>query len=285
MKITRLVIVSGMSGAGKSTALNVLEDSGFFCVDNLPVALIPKFLELIEQTGEVDKAALVIDVRGKDFLKDFSKIHRSLQEEGYEIELLFFTATDEMLIRRFSETRRRHPMARGESPNEGIEKEHELLKDIKDLSNHVIDTSDYNVHDLKDYLKELLRVKKDEKLILNLISFGYKYGIPSDADIVMDVRFIQNPYFIDELKGKNGTDKEVRDFVIDKADKVGFIDKLYDFLDFTLPLYRKEGKTYLTVAVGCTGGRHRSVALIEEFQGRLKKDFLTIRVKHKDLDK
>ncbi len=219
MNEIRLVVLSGPSGSGKSTAIKVLEDLGFFCVDNLPVTLLPKFLELLAQSGEISKVAAVVDVREREFLKEFPAIFSSVKEAGYKGELIYLEASDEALVRRFSETRRRHPLAIDESPLEGIVSERALLKELKAQADEVLDTTNFNVHQLKEVLRDYFSGPvSHEKMVINLVSFGYRYGIPADADLVIDVRFLPNPYFVDTLKGLDGTDERVREFVISSSE-------------------------------------------------------------------
>ncbi len=286
MKKIRVVILSGPSGAGKSTAIKVLEDIGFFCVDNLPVTLLPKFLELLDQSGEISKVATVVDVREREFLRDFPRIFENLKKGGYRAELIYLEASDEAILRRFSETRRRHPLAVKESPVEGIVQEREILKDVKTLADRIIDTTNFNVHQLREVIKEVFTGPVSlEKIVVNIISFGYRYGIPADADLVFDVRFLPNPYFVDSLKGFNGLDQKVREFVLARKETIEFVDRLKGFIDYLIPFYWKEGKSYLTVAIGCTGGKHRSVVVAEYLTEVLKHDVAILRKRHRDIEK
>jgi RNase adapter protein RapZ len=286
MKEFRLVILSGPSGAGKSTAMNVLEDMHFFCVDNLPVTLLPTFLELSLQSREIARLANVIDVREREFLKDFPAIFENISTGRHELELLYLEASDQALVRRFSETRRKHPLAHDESPLEGINRERALLEGVKLKADKIIDTSDFNVHQLKEAIKEhFAGPNSREKITINLISFGYRYGIPPDVDLVMDVRFLPNPYFVDAFKELDGSNKGVRDFVLGNTEARGFSEKFLALLDYLIPLYWKEGKAYLTIAIGCTGGKHRSVAMVDYFSGSIKSHTCTVRSRHRDLEK
>ena len=286
MKDIRLIVISGPSGTGKSTAIKSLEDLGFFCVDNMPSALLPKFMELLSQSREINKVAAVVDVREGEFLKGFIPAFNDLKVAGYSVEIIFLEASDEALVRRFSETRRRHPLAASESPLEGIQRERELLKDLKANADKVIDTSGFNVHQLRDLIKEYFSGPVSrEKMTVNFISFGYRFGVPADADLVLDVRFLPNPYFVDPLKWLDGTDGKVREFVLSNDKTIEFLGKAKDFLSYLMPLYWKEGKSYLTVAVGCTGGRHRSVVVIEELAGSFGSDMVTSRKRHRDIQK
>ncbi len=286
MKEFRLVILSGPSGAGKSTAMNVLEDMHFFCVDNLPVTLLPTFLELSLQSREIARLATVIDVREREFLNDFPAIFEKISTGRHTVELLYLEASDQALVRRFSETRRKHPLAYEESPLEGIKRERLLLEGVKLKADKIIDTSDFNVHQLKEAIKEHFAGHDSrEKITINLISFGYRYGIPPDVDLVMDVRFLPNPYFVDAFKELDGRNKGVREFVLDNSEARGFSEKFLTLLDYLIPLYWKEGKAYLTIAIGCTGGKHRSVAIVDYFSECIKSHTCTVRKRHRDLEK
>ena len=286
MKQGKIIIISGLSGSGKSTAIKALEDVGFFCVDNLPVALLPKFLEL--RTGsnsEISKLALVMDIREKGFLSTYSDILDGLSKQGRRFEILFLEASEEILLRRYSQTRMQHPLARGKSLLEAIRDEKEQLKGLKQIANKVIDTSHYNVHELKAViLGYVLKVVHTGHLEVHVLSFGYKYGVPYDADLVIDVRFLPNPYFVPELKGLDGTAPEVRTFVKKWDETNIFLKKYLDLLDYLVPLYKKEGKSHLTVAVGCTGGRHRSIVIADEIFQHLKKKIDRINLVHRDIE-
>ncbi|MBI5642446.1 MAG: RNase adapter RapZ [Deltaproteobacteria bacterium] len=280
----RLVVLSGPSGSGKSTAIKALEDLGFFCVDNMPVALLPKFMELLAQSGEITKVAAVVDIRERNFLKGFTPVFNELKESGYKAELVYLESSDESLVRRFSETRRRHPLADSETPLDGVTREREILTEVKANADKVVDTTDFNVHQLRDYIKEYFSGPVTrEKMSVNLISFGFRYGIPTDADLVIDIRFLPNPYFISSLKWLDGKDLKVREFVLSKDETKEFLVKLRGFIDYLLPLYWKEGKSYLTIAIGCTGGRHRSVVITEVLAEELDSDMVVARKRHRDI--
>ena len=266
MKNLRIVIVTGLSGSGKSTALRALEDIGFFCVDNLPIMLLPKFLDM--QTGtssEVSKIALVMDLREKHFLENHINVLSRLKKKKYNIEILFLDTNDDFLLRRFSETRRLHPLSEGKTILESIKLERNKLQELKEMAGNVIDTSNYSVHQLKEHVQRLcLAPGKVRKLLINLISFGYRFGLPPDADIVMDVRFLPNPYFVKDLKEYNGNETTVEEYVMQWDDTEQFLSNLFKMMTFLTPLYEKEGKSYLNIAIGCTGGKHRSVVILNQ---------------------
>jgi UPF0042 nucleotide-binding protein len=286
LKQGKIIIITGLSGSGKSTAIKALEDVGFFCVDNLPVVLLPKFLELRKGSdSEISKLALVMDIREKGFLSTYSDILDRLCKQGYRFEILFLEASEEILLRRYSETRMQHPLAGGKSLLEAIRNEGEQLKGLKRIADKVIDTSHYNVHELKAViLGHVLKVVDTGHLEVQVLSFGYKYGIPYDADLVIDVRFLPNPYFVSELGGLDGTAPGVQAFVKKWDETHIFLKKYLDLLDYLVPLYKKEGKSYLTVAVGCTGGRHRSIVIANEIFQHLKKKIDRINLVHRDIE-
>ncbi len=281
LKPMRIVIVTGVSGAGKSTALRALEDVGFYCVDNMPLPLLPRFVELLMAAGEAEQAALVVDAREGDFLHGYSEAFQNLRSLGHQVEVLFLEASDDTLVRRFSETRRRHPLA-GDDLREGIERERELLRGLREEPGAVmVDTANLNVHQLKGVIQERYR-RTSDVLGVTLLSFGFKHGLPAEADLVLDVRFLPNPYFVEALSGSTGEEAAVSSFVLDNADAREFLERSEGLLTFLLPRAEREGKAYLTVAVGCTGGRHRSVAVVQELAKRLpKRHPLTVR--HRDL--
>ncbi len=285
MKDIRLVILSGPSGSGKSTAINALEDLGYFCVDNLPVSLLPKFMELLEQSSEITKVAVVVDVREREFLKGFTLVFSSLKEAGYNVELLYLESDDDAIVRRFSETRRRHPLAGEESPLEGVVKERELLVEVKFHADRVVDTTAFNVHQLREVITQYYTGPVGLEMTLNLMSFGFRYGVPMEADIVKDIRFLPNPYFDEPLKALDGTDASVVDFVLSSPETKEFLIRLKDFLSYLMPLYCKEGKSYLTVAIGCTGGRHRSVVVADMLMKELDLKGVAVRRRHRDMEK
>jgi UPF0042 nucleotide-binding protein len=278
----RIVVVTGVSGAGKSTAVRALEDLDFFCVDNLPLPLCEKFVELISAQGETNKAALVMDVREGEFLAGVGDVLRALKAKGHPVEVLFLDASDDALLRRFSETRRRHPLA-DDDLRSGILKERAMLKELREEASAVVDTTRLNVHELKGIIQERYG-RATGALSLTLLSFGYKHGLPVEADIVLDARFLPNPYFVDALTARSGLDEDVARFVMGTDDGVEFAKRIEDLLAFSLPRFEREGKAYVTVAVGCTGGRHRSVALAEELGRRLGSRW-SLTVRHRDLDR
>lgn len=282
----RFVVVTGMSGGGKSTALRMLEDVGFYCVDNLPVPLIEKFVELIATPGgEVTKVALGLDVRADQAFEDVQKILEKLKANGYSFEILFMEANDKTLLKRYKETRRVHPLSPDGRIEDGIKKERKILSDIREKSDYVIDTSNLLTRELKEELERIF-VQNEEynSLMVTILSFGFKHGIPADADLVFDVRFLPNPFYIDELKYKTGNDKEVQDYVMGFPEAHQFMDKLTDMMLFLIPNYIKEGKYQLVIGIGCTGGKHRSVTLANALYERLKdQGNYSIKLTHRDV--
>ncbi len=283
----QVVILTGVSGSGKSTALRALEDAGFYGVDNLPILFLDKLLELSGHTaGEVSRIALVVDAREQRFLADAPQVIDEVRRKGNDVQVLFLDASDESLVRRYSETRRRHPLA-GETGTvpDGIAAERRALADIEALADEVIDTTSLNVHELKQLVTRRFAAGEGARLGVTLVSFGFRFGIPAHADMVVDVRFLPNPFFIPELKPHPGTDPRVSGFVLGQPDAKAFLERLGDLLSFLLPRYRAEGKSYLTLAVGCTGGKHRSVALAAALAERLEASGQPVRLWHRDLDK
>lgn len=281
--MVRIVVITGFSGSGKSTAIKALEDEGFYCVDNLPVALFPKFVELCEDSGEISRIAIGVDVRGGDFLKSSPEVLCRLNSEGHDVEIIFLESSDEVLVSRFSETRRIHPLAPSGQVLDGISKEKEILSQLRKDANKIIDTSGFNVHQLKRIISDYVREDAfSKKMMLNIVSFGFKYGPLYEADVVMDVRFLPNPNFVDELKSLTGEDKDVADFVMKSDRAEGFMERFSGMINYLLPEYIAEGKSYLTIGVGCTGGRHRSVAVAEALAGRLIDGDYEKRVLHRD---
>jgi UPF0042 nucleotide-binding protein len=279
-----IVVVTGLSGAGKSTAIKVFEDLGYYCVDNLPPVLLPKIVDVVsEARGEGAQVALGMDIRGKEFLPALSRVLDELPGGRSAVHVLFLDAADEVLVRRFSETRRKHPLAAKGGALGAIRKERDILTSLREMADAVIDTSHFNVHQLRDALVQRYRREGAGDLKVTVISFGYRYGIPVEADMVVDVRFLANPNFVPALKRFTGLDRGVRDHVLGTRATKGFLRRLSDLLLFLLPLYRKEGKAYFTLGVGCTGGRHRSVAIAEALGDILGKGREAAVVIHRDL--
>lgn len=275
------IILTGLSGAGKSVALNALEDIGFFCVDNLPTSLIRSFVDLCQKTPSITKIALGVDIRERKFLTNFAETISSLKKIQ-KVEIIFLEAKKEILIRRFKETRRPHPLG-DKDLKRALNREGRQLSGIRQLADRIIDTSSLSPHDLRKTISKLYVREKTMPLSVTLISFGYKYGIPAEADLLFDVRFLPNPNFIEELKPLTGMTAKVKDFVFKQKDSVHFLEKLYSLLDFVIPLYRKEGRSYLIIGIGCTGGRHRSPALAEEVKKFLRGKKVAVSVIHRDI--
>lgn len=268
----RFVVVTGMSGSGKRTAMKMLEDVGFYCVDNLPVALIEKFVDLITMpNSEISKVALGLDVRADQSFGDAQRILTQLKESGYPLEILFMEASDSVLLKRYKETRRLHPLSPEGRVEEGVHKERDILQGIRQKADYIIDTSNLLTRELKEEIDHIfVRNEEYNSLMVSVLSFGFKNGIPADADLVFDVRFLPNPFYIDELKHKTGNDKEVQDYVMSFPEAGEFLQKLVDMLEFLIPNYVKEGKHQLVIGIGCTGGKHRSVTLANELYDRMK---------------
>ena len=326
MKNIRVILISGLSGSGKTTAIKALEDIGFYCVDNLPILLLPKFIELCEQSGgKISKVAVVEDIRGeasypgspqipdpagggtgsgqasgseqariateeKDFLKDSRRIIQDLKKEGYPIEILFLESSNPILIRRFSETRRQHPLAVGGSIREGLRLERERLQSIRDMALQVIDTSQLNVHQLKEKIQQYAQEGNPlGQMTVTLLSFGYSFGIPFEADLLMDVRFLPNPYFVEELKRLTGDHPKVAEYVLQWEETKEFLRHIQKLIRFLLPLYERERRTHLTIAVGCTGGRHRSIVIVNHLAEMLRDEVIKrgvfLSVQHRDAEK
>jgi UPF0042 nucleotide-binding protein len=281
------IVVTGMSGAGKSAASRCLEDLGFFCIDNLPAALIPKVAELCAQTEKrIDRVALVVDAREGRFLDALFDILVDLRREGHEVRMVFLDASDEVLVRRFSESRRPHPLAPGGSALEGIRAERNRLAHLKAKADLVIDTSSFTVHEFRKLLAtSFLDLPAPPRTVLALISFGYRYGLPVDADLVFDARCLPNPHFVEPLRPLTGMAQGVVDYVLGSAQSRAFLDHIQGFLTFALPLYVHEGKAYLTIVIGCTGGRHRSVVLVEELARRMREMGHEVSVRHRDMER
>ncbi len=307
MKNIRVILISGLSGSGKTTAIKALEDIGFYCVDNLPILLLPKFIELCEQSsGKIPKVAVVEDIRGtvsyptweesevaqggKDFLEDSRRVIQNLRKEGYTIEILFLESSDPILMRRFSETRRQHPLAVEGSIGEGIRLERGRLQGIRDMANQVIDTSHFNVHQLKERIQRYAQEGSSSgQMTVTLLSFGYSFGVPFEADLLLDVRFLPNPYFVEKLKRLKGEDPKVTKYVLQWEETKEFLLHVLEFIRFLLPLYIREGKSHLTIAVGCTGGRHRSIIIVNRLAEMLRAEWgergVFLSVQHRDAEK
>ena len=281
------VVITGLSGAGKSYAIKCFEDMGFFCVDNLPTTLIPTFADLITRSSHsITRVALGVDVREGEYLTHLIDTLGELRKREHKVEVLFLEAGEEALVRRYRETRRRHPLAADGNLVDGIRAERKALSTMREIADRVVDTSSLTVHQLKDLLIEMYVAPGQRTgLTISLVSFGFKHGVPFDADLVFDVRFLPNPHFVEGLRPLDGRDARVREFILEHEESRELLRRLEDFLGFVLPAYQREGKAYLTVAVGCTGGRHRSVALVEELRGFLDRLGLAATVVHRDMDR
>jgi UPF0042 nucleotide-binding protein len=281
-----ITIISGLSGSGKSTALNTLEDLGFFCVDNLPVLLLPKFIELCQSSiNDISKIGLVMDVREREFLREYPDMLDLLKTEGYRIELIFLDSSDDVLIQRFSETRRQHPLGEGGSILDGIRMEREQLSALKSRADKIIDTSALTVHELRTLLENYFQQLSTRTMNITFMSFGFKNGVPHDVDMILDVRFLPNPHFVRELKDLDGTDPRVAEYVSRSPETQRYLEKLKDFLAFQLPLFEREGKTYLTIAIGCTGGRHRSIVITNYLREIFSDGKYQVHATHRDIKK
>lgn len=291
MENLHIVVITGLSGSGKSTAINAFEDLGYFCIDNLPVPLLPSFLKLCnEEMSEIKKVALGIDIRERSFLAEYERIFKEIEEKGYALEIIFLEASEEVLQRRYSQTRRIHPLEidhKGEGERfllQAIQKERQLLTPLRARSHRVIDTSTFSIHMLKEFIFRTYSFDPDKgRLAVQVLSFGYKYGIPTEADIVMDLRFLPNPYFVESLKPLTGRNPDVANWIMNYGETRSFIELMEKFFGFLLPLYVREGKRYLTVAFGCTGGKHRSVAIAEYFKRWLDDKNYPVKVFHRDI--
>lgn len=283
----KMVIVTGMSGAGKSTALKVLEDAGYYCCDNMPISLVIKFAELaFSKEKEADNIALGVDIRSGDALEEFSSVLDDMKHRRYDYTILYLDAGDEVLVKRYKETRRTHPLAKGERVDQGIRLEREKLRFLKEKADYIIDTSQLLTRELKQELEKIfINDKRFNNIFVTILSFGFKYGIPSDADLVFDVRFLPNPYYIEELRNLTGNDKEIQEYVMQFDAASQFLDKLEDMLRFLIPNYVLEGKNSLVIAIGCTGGKHRSVTLANAVSERLAAAEYGLKTEHRDIDK
>jgi len=285
MNRTRLVVVTGLSGSGRSAALKAFEDIGFYCVDNLPLALLPSFVEFARGSEEASRSAIGIDIREKGFPERFPDLWGEFRDRGLVVEMLFLDAADQTIVRRFSETRRPHPLARGTTPLlDGIRRERTALAEVKKLADRIIDTSDYTVHDLRQVIERLYAEGGGIRpMVITLVTFGYKYGAPYELDLLFDVRFLPNPHFVQELRPYTGEDPRVKEYVMARPDSEEFVARLEAFLTYLLPRYRSEGKSYLTIGFGCTGGRHRSVAVSLTIAERLRLNGYDVNIKHRDI--
>ena len=286
----KFVILTGMSGAGKSTALKMMEDIGFYCVDNLPIPLVEKFVELSDASNaELQKVAVGIDIRSGQSLDELRNVLDRIEAKGDSCDILFLDAEDSVLVKRYKETRRSHPLAGSERVDKGIALERERLDFLKKRANYIIDTSQLLTRELKAELEKIFVLQQDYKnLFITVLSFGFKYGIPADADLVFDVRFLPNPYYVEGLRAKNGNDKEIQDYVLQFKEAHEFLDKLEDMINFLLPNYITEGKNQLVISIGCTGGKHRSVTLANELYKRLsqkKNREYGLKIEHRDIGK
>jgi UPF0042 nucleotide-binding protein len=286
MKKPKIIIVTGLSGSGKSTALAALEDAGFYCVDNMPVLLLPDFLELpnVCEPGAVG-FAFGMDLREKSLPGSYQTIFEDVRVRGFELEIIFLEADEKILLRRYSQTRRHHPVARGEGILDGIRAEQRLMAVLRKSAEYVLNTSQLNVHELKAAIKNIAKkLIKLAPMRIQVLSFGFKHGIPGDADLVIDVRFLVNPYFVPELKDLDGETEAVKRFVLKNDDARLFLSKYFDLVDYLIPLYEKEGKAYLTIAIGCTGGRHRSVAIARRLYEHVQTAGREVAITHRDID-
>jgi len=281
------VVITGLSGAGKSYAIKCFEDMGFFCVDNLPTTLIPTFADLVARsTKTVDRVALGVDVREGEYLTHLLDTLAELRKRGHGVQVLFLEASEEALVRRYRESRRRHPLAPDGNVVEGIRAERKTLSTMREVADRIVDTSALTVHQFRDLLLETYVTPRHRPgLAVSLVSFGFKHGVPFDADLVFDVRFLPNPHFVEGLRPLDGRDTRVREFILRHEESRELLRRLEDFLGFVLPAYQREGKAYLTVAIGCTGGRHRSVALVEELKTFMDRLGLDATVVHRDMDR
>jgi UPF0042 nucleotide-binding protein len=280
----RLLVITGLSGSGKTHISRALEDVGWFCVDNLPSAMVPAFADLIERSHELRRSALVVDVRERGFPEAFPAVYQNLRSDPLQASLLFLEADDQTLVRRFSETRRPHPLAAGEPPIEGIRAEREALRPIRKLADLILDTSRFTVHQLRDYVRERYDVRSEGgRMVVSVVSFGFKYGVPPEADMVFDARFLPNPNFVPQLRRLTGADARVVDFLQKQPETTTFLRRITSLVTFVLPRHEKEGRSYVTIAVGCTGGRHRSVMLANALGKTVEKKGYRTRVYHRDV--
>jgi len=287
VKKMKIVIITGLSGSGKSTAIAAFEDAGYYCVDNMPVALLPKFLELpIESVSDIRGLAFVMDLREKKFLSAYPSVFETLRQKNCQFEILFLDADDRILLQRYSQTRRQHPLAQDKkSLSDSIRAERNELKSLREIADRIIDTSHYNVHKLKALIRDIAEKGENAApMRIHILSFGFKYGIPQEADLMVDVRFLPNPYFVPELKSQNGKSKEIKEYIFSRDESCTFLKKYIELMDYLIPLYEKEGKAYLTLAIGCTGGMHRSVAVAEAIFEHLQGQNKRVEISHRDIE-
>jgi len=286
MRDVQIIIVTGLSGSGKSVAIKCFEDLGFYCIDNLPTILLPTFAELCAQAGDIQRIALGIDIRDRDFPISFPAQINALRQAGFSCEILFLEAQDEVLTRRYSETRRKHPLAEQVPVPEAIRLEREALAGLRAMADRIIDTSDYHVHQLRTAVTSWYTTANHrQRMTISVLSFGYKYGLPFNADLVFDVRFLPNPHFVDHLRAGSGNDQPVVEYVLASQVTQEFVKRCFEFVAFLLPQYEREGKAYLTIALGCTGGRHRSVAIANLLHQHLHEQGYQLTLTHRDLEK
>jgi UPF0042 nucleotide-binding protein len=280
----KIFIITGLSGSGKSTAIDVMEDAGFYCVDNMPVSLLPKFLELpLQHNADIAGLAFVMDAREEGFIAQYAGIFGALKAEKHHLEIIFLEATEKDLVQRYSQTRRYHPLGRGKNLIDGIRREKETLATLRASADQIINTTGLTVHELKKIIRMLISQQDSTRMQIHVMSFGFKYGVPNNADLLMDVRFLANPYFHPEMKAMDGESTKVRDFVMADPNSRRFLEKYLDLLDDLLPLYEKEGKAYLTIAIGCTGGHHRSVAIARAVFEHIRRLGSEVEISHRDI--
>ena len=279
-----VLIITGLSGSGKTHVSRALEDIGWFCIDNLPTALIPRFTDLIRESDDLHRSALVVDIRERDLVRTFPQVYRDIKAGGVSVSLLFLEASERALLRRFSETRRPHPLAINQPVIESVREEREALQPIRKMSDLILDTSEYTVHQLRDYVREHYDQRAGAAgIVLSMTSFGYKYGVPAEADLVFDVRFLPNPNFVRSLKALTGNHPSVVDYLRRQTDTSEFLKRIRGFLSYVIPRYVREGKSYLTIAIGCTGGRHRSVMIANALAASLERGGREVKVRHRDI--
>lgn len=282
----RLLIVTGMSGAGRSETMRALEDIGYYCVDNLPPRFILNLVELLElESRNIMRVAASCDVRSKEYFPELLEVIAELKKRNISYKIIFLEAEDEVLVKRFKKDRRRHPLSEAGKILDGVKKERKILEEVRSLADYIIDTSNFELHQLKEKIKSIVAGSEQYTLLVSVESFGFKFGIPLDSDLTFDVRFLPNPYYEENLKDKTGLEREVKDFVKSFEDTRIFLEKVFDLLDFLIPRYEKEGKTHLVISIGCTGGKHRSVVIAEEIALHLRKKGLNVTVSHRDITK